>query len=186
MKITLRANTFVGINFRRLRIEKSKNVEDLPRKTKYFLDRGASMYCTLCLEYYCSSPLVQGGFEIEYPAAIEIRTTIPQAKLTSRYQDLVKNLYREPTEDTAAGNLFIFVMMLTATLVTHRKPPAKRRKSLHPQAFLFQIIDMREILVASKKKKTLSNGTNFRENDQKVRKMQKLNPAKVYASKIIT
>ena len=66
--------------------ENGKTVGHLPKEisriTKYSLDRGASMYCTLSSEHYRRSPLVQGGLEIECQAMIETRATILQAKLT--------------------------------------------------------------------------------------------------------
>ena len=74
--------------------------KEISRITKYFLDRGASLYCKLSSEHFRRSPLVQGGLEIECQAVIETRATILQAKLTSRYLDLVKDLYTEPTEDS--------------------------------------------------------------------------------------
>ena len=50
--------------------------KEISRITKYFLDRGASMYCTLSSEHYRRSPLVQGGLEIECQAVIETRATV--------------------------------------------------------------------------------------------------------------
>ena len=40
-------------------------LKEISKITKYFLDRGASMYCTFFSENYCFSPLVQGGLESE-------------------------------------------------------------------------------------------------------------------------
>ena len=39
--------------------------KEIPRITKYVLDRGASMYCTLSAEHYHRSRLVQGVLEID-------------------------------------------------------------------------------------------------------------------------
>ena len=39
--------------------------KEISRITKYFLDRGASMSCTLSSEHYRRSPLVGGVLEIE-------------------------------------------------------------------------------------------------------------------------
>ena len=49
--------------------------KEISRITKYFLERGASMYCTLSSEHYRRSPLVQGGLEIECQVAIETRAS---------------------------------------------------------------------------------------------------------------
>ena len=54
--------------------------------------------------------------------------TILQAKLTSRYLDLIKDLYTEPSEDIAVGNLFNFVMTLSPT-VTPQAPGKRKKKS---------------------------------------------------------
>ena len=53
---------------------------------------------------------------------------ILQAKLTSRYIDLVKDLYTEPTEDIVVGNLFNFVMTLPPTVVI---APSKRKEKVY-------------------------------------------------------
>ena len=76
------------------------------------------MYCTLSSEHSRRSPLVQGGLEIECQAVIETRATILQAKLTSRYLDLVK-----------VGNLFNFVMTLPPTVVTRQASGKRKKKS---------------------------------------------------------
>ena len=101
----------------------------LPILNQYFLDQGASMYCTLSSEHYRLSPLVQGELKIECQAVIETRATILQAKLTSRYLDLVKDLYTEPTEDIAVGNLFNFVMTLPHTVITPQAPSKRKKRS---------------------------------------------------------
>ena len=103
--------------------ENEENIGHLPKEisriTKYFLDRGASMYCTLSLEHYRRFPLVQGGLEIECQVVIETRATMLQARVTRPYLDLVKIFTRnmivsctEPTEDKVVENLFNFVMTL--------------------------------------------------------------------------
>ena len=79
-------------------------------------------------EHYRRSPLVQGGLEIECQVVIETRATILQAKLTLRYLDLVKDLYTEPPEDIAVGNLFNFVMTLPPTVVTPQAPGKRKKK----------------------------------------------------------
>lgn len=130
--------------------------KEISRITKYFLDRGASMYCTLSSEHYRRSPLVKGGLEIECQGVIETRATILQAKLTSRYLDLVKDLYTEPTEDIAVGNLFNFVMTLPPTVVTPQAPGKRKKKSASTSTTVSNNRDIREMLAAPKKKKTPS------------------------------
>ena len=93
--------------------------KEISRITKYFLDRDASMYCTLSSEHYRRFPLVPGGLEIECQIVIETRATMLQARLTRPYLDLVRIFTRnmivpctEPTEDRGIENLFNFFMTL--------------------------------------------------------------------------
>ena len=50
--------------------ENGEMVGHLPREisrvTKFYLDRGATMYCELLSDHSRRSPLVQGGFEIAF------------------------------------------------------------------------------------------------------------------------
>ena len=69
--------------------------KEISRVTKYFLDRGASMYCKLSSEHYRRSPFAR-GLEIECEVLINSRATMFQSRLTARYLDLVKDLYTEP------------------------------------------------------------------------------------------
>ena len=101
--------------------------KEISRITKYYLDRGASMYCRLSSQHYHRSPLVQGGLEIQCEVVIDLRATMLQSKLTARYLDLVKDLYIEPTEDSVVGNLFNFVMTLPPVINT--RVPVKRKKA---------------------------------------------------------
>ena len=61
--------------------------KEISRITKYYLDRGASMYCRLSSQHYRRSPLVQGGLEIQCELVIDSRATMLQSKLTARYLD---------------------------------------------------------------------------------------------------
>ena len=79
--------------------------------------------------------------------------TILQAKLTSRYLDLIKDLYTEPSEDIAVGNLFNFVMTLPPT-VTPQAPGKRKKKSTSTStSTVSNNRDIREMLAAPKKKK---------------------------------
>ena len=88
------------------------------------------MYCKLSSPHYRRSPLVQGGLEIQCEVVLISRATMLQSRLTARYMELVTDLYIEPAEDRAIGNLFNFVMALPPVVNT---PPVsaqnkKRRK----------------------------------------------------------
>ena len=75
------------------------------------------------------SPLVQGGLEIECQFVIETRATMLKARLTTRYLDLVKDLYTEPTKGRVAGNLFNLVMTLAPTVATPQVPDKRKTQS---------------------------------------------------------
>ena len=96
--------------------EKGEIVGHLPKEisrvTKYLLDRGFTMYCKLSSRHYRRSPLVQGGLEIQCEVVLISRATMLQTRLTARYMELVTDLYIEPAEDRAVGNLFNFVLTL--------------------------------------------------------------------------
>ena len=89
--------------------------------------------------------------DLECEVVIDSRATMLQSKLTARYLDLVKDIYTEPTEDRAVGNLFNFVM--TFPPVINTRDPVKRKKKLPINASGNR--DIGEMFVAlSKKKKT--------------------------------
>ena len=68
--------------------KKGEIVGNLPEEispiTKYYLDRGASMYCKLSSQHYRRSPLVQGGLEMECQVVINSPATMLHLKLTER------------------------------------------------------------------------------------------------------
>ena len=78
--------------------------KELSRVTKYFLDRGFTMKCKLTSNHCRRSPLVQGGLEITCEVMINARPTLLQAKLTTRYLELVHSLCIEPVEEKLTGN----------------------------------------------------------------------------------
>lgn len=78
--------------------------KELSRVTKYFLDRGFTMKCKLTSNHCRRSPLVQGGLAITCEVMINARPTLLQAKLTTRYLELVHSLCIEPVEEKLTGN----------------------------------------------------------------------------------
>ena len=126
--------------------------KEISRITKYFLDRGVSMYDTLSSEHYRHSPLVQVGLEIACQVVIKTRATMLQARLARHYLDLVKDLYAEPTEDRVVGNLFNFVLTLRSTVVTPQGPVKRKAKSA--STTVSRNWDIREMFAVPKKKKT--------------------------------
>ena len=112
--------------------EKGEIVGHLPKEisrvTKYLLDRGFTMYCKLSSRYYRRSPLVQGGLEIQCEVVLISRAIMLQSRLTARYMELVTDLYIEPAEDRAVGNLFNFVMTLLPVVNTPPVSAQNRKK----------------------------------------------------------
>jgi hypothetical protein len=89
--------------------EDDKTVGHLPRElsrvTKYFLDRGASMYVKLSSHHYRRSPLVQGGIEIPCIVYFKMPSTLKNAQLAERYLQLVKDRYTEPKDEKILSSL---------------------------------------------------------------------------------
>ena len=112
--------------------EKGEIVGHLPKEisrvTKYLLDRGFTIYCKLSSRHYRRSPLVQGGLEIQCEVVLISRATMLQSRLTARYMGLVTDLYTEPAEDRAVGNLFNFVMTLPPVANTPPVSVQNRKK----------------------------------------------------------
>ena len=77
--------------------------------------------------------------------------TILQSRLTTRYLDLVNDLYTEPAEDRVVGNLFNFVMTLPPMVNT---PASVKRKKKAAAINTSGNRDIREMFEASKKRKT--------------------------------
>ena len=112
-----------------------KLYKEISRVTKYFLDRGISMHCKLTSRHYRRSPLVQGGLEIKCEMVINSRATVLQSRLTSRYPELIQNLYTEPVEERVMRELvFNFVMTLPPMLNMPVLTTLKKRKRKLPRA----------------------------------------------------
>lgn len=134
--------------------------KEISRVTKYFLDRGFSMYCKLTSRHYRRSPLVQGGLEIKCEVMINARPTLLQAKLTTRYLELVHSLYTEPVEEKLMGELiFNFVMTLPPLPGTSITPLEKRKRKKNGNG-ANSSRDIREMfaMALGKKKKNQQQG----------------------------
>ena len=103
--------------------------KEISRVTKYFLDRGISMHCKLTSRHYHRSPLVQGGLEIKCEVVINSQAPVLQSRLTARYLELIQNLYTEPVEERAMGELALnFVMTLLPMVNMPVLPTLTKRK----------------------------------------------------------
>lgn len=119
--------------------ERGETVGHLPKEisrvTKYFLDRGFSMYCKLTSRHYRRSPLVQGGLEIKCEVVINSCSTVLQSRLTARYIELVQNIYTEPVDEKVMGELiFNFTMTLPPLLPSYNANSSKQKKRKSHQA----------------------------------------------------
>ena len=108
--------------------------------------------CKLSSRHYRRSPLVQGGLEIQCEVVLISRATMLQSRLTACYMELVTDLYIEPAEDRAVGNLFNFVMTLPPVVNT---PPvsAQNRKKKKAATSTEGNKDIREMFSMAKRKK---------------------------------
>ena len=80
---------------------------EVSRLMKFSLDRGAAVSATLISTRYRSSPLVQGGLEIQCVVARMIGTRTNKTIL-SKYLELVNKTYSEPSaDDTTAVGTFL-------------------------------------------------------------------------------
>ena len=110
------------------------------------------MYCKLSSRHYRCLPLVQGGLEIQCEVVLISRATMLQSRLTARYMELVTDLYFEPAEYRAVGNLFNFVMTLPPVMNT---PPVsvENRKKKKAATSTGENKDIREMFSMAKRKK---------------------------------
>ena len=83
---------------------------EISRVTKFYLDRGATMYCESSATHYRRSPLVQGGLEIARRVIVKMRATKLNQRLSEHYMQLVAQIYSDPAVDTVVGSIFNLVM----------------------------------------------------------------------------
>ena len=87
------------------------------------------MHFKLTSRHYRGSPLVQGGLEIKCEVVISSRATVLQSRLTTRYLELIQNLYTQPVEERVMGELvFNFIMTLPPMANMPVLPTLKKRK----------------------------------------------------------
>ena len=94
------------------------------------------MHCKLTSMHYRRSPLVQGGLEIKCEVVINSRATVLQSWLTTRYLDLIQNLYTEPVEERVMGELVFNSVMTLPPMVNMpvlANTEEKKEKSYHDQ-----------------------------------------------------
>ena len=77
---------------------------------------------------YPSRSASEGGLEIQCEVVLTSRATMLQSRLTARYMELVTDLYIEPAEDRAVGNLLNFVMTLPPVVNTPLVSTQNRKK----------------------------------------------------------
>ena len=125
---------------------------EISRVTKFYLDRGATMYCELSSSHYRRSPLVQGGPEIACRVIVKMRATKLNQGLSEHYMQLVAQIYSDPTEDTVVGSIFNLVMTFSQARGSGKKKVVRKGSQGSSR-------DIREMLASSsapakQKKKT--------------------------------
>ena len=76
---------------------------EISRITKFILQRGARVTAKVTGKHYRRSPLVQGGLEVPCQINIRMSGSIVNHTILSRYQNLVEELYLEPTDEEIIG-----------------------------------------------------------------------------------
>ena len=89
---------------------------EISRLTEFLLDRGAVVSATLISTRYRSSPLVQGGLEIQCVVEARMIGTRTNKTILSKYLELVNKTYSEPRADdtTAVGTFLIIIIYISA------------------------------------------------------------------------
>ena len=117
---------------------------EIPRVTKFLLDRGAVVQATLSTTHYRRSPLVQGGLEIACKVSVKMPATIKNHLLMGRYFELVRSLYTEPKNEVILG-LFLRPVDVPCTPKSNARKkkvktpvPAEKPKSNRDIRTMFQ------------------------------------------------
>ena len=137
-----RQNEFNAFSVKTVRAIDNATVGHLPREisrsTKYLLDRGATVKAVITCSYYRRSPLFQGGLEIPCLVTVSMPGAIQNNLLLDRQRELVTELYCEPKDDIAIGNI------LSPTEQVPIERPQKRQKRVSvPEKEMIQCKDIR-------------------------------------------
>ena len=76
---------------------------EIPRVTKFLLDRGANVSSKLTSTHYGRSPLVQRGIEIPCVVTVSMPDTVINQLLMERCKQLVETLNTEPKKEEILG-----------------------------------------------------------------------------------
>ena len=77
---------------------------EIPRVTKFLLDRDAVVQAILSTTHYRRSPLVQGVLEIACKVSVKTPGTIKNHFPMDRYFELVRSFYTEPKNEVIVGS----------------------------------------------------------------------------------
>ena len=77
---------------------------EIPRPTKYILQRGATVVATLSSTKYRRLPLVQDGLEISCCVAIFMPETLKNKEIIQKYKDMVDIMYTETDGNADVGS----------------------------------------------------------------------------------
>ena len=78
--------------------------KEIPRPTKYLLDRGAIVTATIAAEHYRKSPLLQDGLEIRCVIIFTMTATVRGHLLLQRFDQFVTTLHAEPKDEVIVGS----------------------------------------------------------------------------------
>ena len=77
---------------------------EIPRLTKYLLDRGAVFIVELTSTNYRRSPLIQGGLKIPVKVTVTMLGTVKNHLLMENYKEIVNERYAEPKDEEVLGS----------------------------------------------------------------------------------
>ena len=135
--------------------------------TKFLLDRGAAVSATLISTRYRSSPLVQGGLEIQ--CVVEARMIGTRTNnYFIKFLELVNKTYSEPSaDDTTAVGTFLPVdkSAIATSCITLTPVPKKKQKK---QTSDPKPLDIRDMLRRQNEKQAKERSCDNDDDDDEV------------------
>ena len=102
---------------------------EISRPTKFLIDRGAKVIARITSNHYRKSPLFQGGLEVKCLVTVILPATVRGHLLLSNYEEMVKQLYTEPKEETIMGSYLTKHFPVNNTNVALQENERKRKKN---------------------------------------------------------
>ena len=144
---------------------------EVSRLTTFLLDRGAAVSATLISTRYRSSPLVQGGLEIQCVVEARMIGTRTNKTILSKYLELVNKTYSEPSaDDTTAVGTFLPVnkSAIATSCITLTPVPKKKQKKQKSDPKPPRTLDIRDMLRRQNEKQAKERSCENDDDDDEV------------------